>query len=323
MRRGAVTAPEVSAMLKLDLMSLRLFVAVCEAGSISRVAQQESIVISAISKRLAQLEDRLGVRLMDRQKSGVAPTPSGLMLLEHARAMLVIVDDIECDIVARARVPQGQVRVFAAAASLAERVPDDVAEFLQRPEHHRIRVALEEQLSHAVVEGVRGGAATLGICWDVVDSRDLHSASYRSDHLGIVVSPDHELFGRPTVCFAETLVFPHVGLPAASNFQTTLRDAARVSEQALRYRAVVTTFDAAARLARAGVGVAIAPREVALKHGQTADPSFIPLSDSWAKRRFIVCCRNYDQLSAAARLLFDHLASYAVRSPCDQVKPLD
>lgn len=300
-----------SPMLHLDLVSLRLFVAVCEAGSLSRVAEKEALVVSAISKRLAQLEDRLGARLLDRSTTGVQATPVGLTLLEHARAMLALVDDIERDIVVRSRVPQGQVRVFTAAAALAEHVPDDIAAFLQQPRHQAIRVAVEEQLSHAVVEGVRSGAATLGICWDVVDSRDLHVAPYRSDHLGIVASPGHPLAGLRSVRFAETLDHPQVGLPAASNFQVTLREAARLSEHRLSYRAVVSTFEAAARLARAGVGVAIVPREVALKHRPADDPTFVPLADGWARRRFIVCCRSHEQLSAAARLLFDHLAAQA------------
>lgn len=299
-------------MLSVDPVSLRMFVAVCEAGSISRAAEKENVVVSAISKRLAQLEDRLGVRLLDRTKSGVIATPAGLVLLEHARAMLVLMEDIEHDVMSHSRQARGQVRVFAAAASLAEHVPEDIAAFLNLPAHAEIRVAIEEQLSHAVMDGVRRGAATLGICWDVVDTGDVHSATYRTDHLGIAVAPGHEFADRTSIGFAETLGCPHIGLPAASNFQSTLRDAARLSHQVLRYRAVVTTFEAAARLAMAGVGVAIVPQEVALKLG-TANGRFIPLSDPWAQRRFIVCCRSYDELSPAARLLFDHLAASATR----------
>ena len=313
----------MSLVLNLDLISLRMFVLVCEAGSLTRVAQTEALVVSAISKRIAQLEDRLGARLLDRRLSGVVPTPAGLTLLEHARAMLVIVDDIERDIVVGARLPRGLVRVFAAAAALAEQVPDDVAEFLKEPAHDGIRVSVEERLSHGVIEGVRSGAATLGICWDVVDSGDLHTAPYRTDHLGVVVTDDHPLAGRASVSFAETLAYNHIGLPAASNFQTTLRDAARVSDQVLHYRAVVETFEAAARLARAGIGVAIVPREVALKNlpAATCERGFVPLADSWAQRRFIVCCRNRDQLSTAAGRLFDFLTLRASDRPSVQTPP--
>ena len=78
-------------MRDLDLQTLRLFAAVCEQRSIARVAEQESIVGSAISKRLAQLEDTVGTPLLLRKRRGVVPTPAGETLLEHARTMLASV----------------------------------------------------------------------------------------------------------------------------------------------------------------------------------------------------------------------------------------
>ena len=59
-------------MKDLDLTSLRYFVAVCETSNITRAAEQEHIVASAISKRLAQLESDLGVPLLERRRHGVA-----------------------------------------------------------------------------------------------------------------------------------------------------------------------------------------------------------------------------------------------------------
>eukprot|EP01036_Dinobryon_divergens_P048481 gene48481-65038_t len=89
-------------MRDLDLQTLRLFAAVCEQRSIARVAEQESIVGSAISKRLAQLEDTVGTPLLLRKRRGVVPTPAGETLLEHARTMLASVGQIERDMAAYA-----------------------------------------------------------------------------------------------------------------------------------------------------------------------------------------------------------------------------
>ena len=89
-------------MRDLDLQTLRLFAAVCDQRSIARVAEQESIVGSAISKRLAQLEDTVGTPLLLRKRRGVVPTPAGETLLEHARTMLASVGQIERDMAAYA-----------------------------------------------------------------------------------------------------------------------------------------------------------------------------------------------------------------------------
>ena len=75
-------------MRDLDLTTLRLFVSVCETGNIARAGEKASIVGSAISKRLAQLEDTVGTPLLVRKRHGVQPTAAGQTLLEHARTML-------------------------------------------------------------------------------------------------------------------------------------------------------------------------------------------------------------------------------------------
>ena len=51
-------------MRDLDLTSLRLFVAVCDSRNIARAAADASLVGSAVSKRLAQLEEQLGTPLL-------------------------------------------------------------------------------------------------------------------------------------------------------------------------------------------------------------------------------------------------------------------
>src|SRR3546814_13717094 len=79
-------------MRDLDLITLRLFVAVCELRSIARAGEQSNIVGSAISKRLLALEETVGVKLLIRRRHGVVPTPAGETLLEQARAMLTSAD---------------------------------------------------------------------------------------------------------------------------------------------------------------------------------------------------------------------------------------
>ena len=84
-------------MRDLDLTTLRLFVTVCDTGNMSRAAEQANMVASAVSKRLAQLEDTVGTTLLMRKRHGVTPTPAGETLLEHARSMLLSVGRIERD----------------------------------------------------------------------------------------------------------------------------------------------------------------------------------------------------------------------------------
>ncbi len=314
-------------MRDLDLTSLRLFVAVCETRNIARAAEQQAIVGSAISKRLAALEATVGTPLLLRRRRGVEPTPAGETLLEHARAMLAGADRIGRDMAAYATGVRGQVRVLATVSVLAESLADDVAAFLQNPAHRDIQVGMEERISADVVRGLKEGSASVGICWDSPHGADLSGLQrrpYRSDHLAIVVPPGHPLAGHTQLAFEQALGFEHVSLPPASAAQLMLQQAAARAGRALVQRMVVSNFDAALRVVRANLAISVVPREVAQPYAGTYGLRVIPLTDPWAQRRFAICFRDEATLSAAATLLVGHLAAVAEVAEVggqDQVKP--
>ncbi len=299
-------------MRDLDLTSLRLFVSVCEHRNIARAGEQHHIVASAISKRLAQLEATVGNPLLERRRRGVVPTAAGEILLEHARAMLAGADRVARDMAAYGKGIKGQVRVLASVSSIAEFLPDDIAAFLQVPAHRDIRIDMEEALSRDLVRGVREGLAPLGICWDAADLEGLQTRAYRRDHLAIIAHPSHPIAQRRKRCaFADTLAFDHVGLPAPTAVHTMLARAAAIIGHPISYRAVVSTFDASIRCVRAGLGIAVVPREVADPVAASYGVKVLPLTDKWAQRRFAICFHDEKKLSPAARLLVGHLAALA------------
>ena len=296
-------------MRDLDLQTLRLFAAVCDQRSIARVAEQESIVGSAISKRLAQLEDTLGTPLLLRKRRGVVPTPAGETLLEHARTMLTSVGQIERDMAAYATGTRGHVRMLVTASVMAESLADDVAAFLQDPAHRDIQISMEERVSPDVVQGIREGSASIGICWDAADLSGLQTRSYRSDHLAIVAHASHPVAQLPTVRFADVLGYEFVSMPALSAVQVLLARAAAVEGKTLAHRVLVSNFDAALRVVRANLAISVVPREVAAPFASTAPVRIVPLSDAWAQRRFAICFRDEVALPPAAQLLVQHLAA--------------
>jgi DNA-binding transcriptional LysR family regulator len=298
-------------MRDLDLTTLRLFAAVCETGNIARAGEKANIVGSAISKRLAQLEDALGTPLLVRKRHGVTPTAAGHTLLEHARSIIDSSARIERDMQAYASGVRGQVRILASVSAMAESLADDVAAFLQIPAHRDIQVDMEERVSPEIVRGIREGAASLGVCWDAADVGPLQSRPYRSDHLCIVVPADHPLAARKSLRFAQTLDYEHVSLPVNSAVQVMLQRAAAQLGRSLNQRVVVTNFEAALRVVRAGLAISLVPREVAETYIKAYGLKAVPLAEPWAERRFIICFRDAQALSPAAQLLADHLTGHA------------
>lgn len=295
-------------MRDLDLTTLRLFVTVCETGNIARAGERASIVGSAISKRLAQLEDTVGTPLLVRKRHGVTPTAAGQTLLEHARSILDSTARIARDMHGYAAGVRGQVRVLASVSAMSESLADDVAAFLQLPGHGNVQVDMEERVSPEIVRGVRDGAASVGVCWDAADVGPLQIRPYRSDNLCIIVPAGHPLAARKSLCFADTLDYEHVSLPVNSAVQVMLRREAAQLGRSLNHRVVVSNFEAALRVVRAGLAISLVPREVASGFIKAYGLKAVPLDEPWAERRFIICFRDDSALAPAAQLLVDYLS---------------
>ncbi|MGE0315145.1 MAG: LysR family transcriptional regulator [Lautropia sp.] len=82
----------------MNLRQLKYFVKVVEAGSMTRAAEQLFVAQPALGMQIRQLEEDVGVALLDRHSRGVTPTRAGALLLERARAILALVEQARSEV---------------------------------------------------------------------------------------------------------------------------------------------------------------------------------------------------------------------------------
>ena len=289
----------------VDFVTLRLFVAVCEEASIAHAAEREAIVPSAVSKRIADIEEAIGTPLLHRHRSGVRPPAAGAALLQHARALLRGAEKMQAELSEYATGVRGHIPICASISAIVEFLPDDIGAFLSC--HDNIKVDMEERVSIQVVRAVEEDSNVIGVCWDFADTGDLQTIPYKSDHLTAVVPHDHPLAGRDAVSFEETLAFDHVGQHPDSMMNLFLRRVAAKAGKPVANRIHVTTFEAACRIVRAGLAISIIPAEAIQTRQPDPGVRAIPLTDAWAHRRFVICVRDFEALPLPSRLLVDFL----------------
>ena len=294
----------------LDPISLQHFIAVCEEGSIARAAEREALVASALSKRVAALEAEVGVPLLIRRRHGAEPTPAGQALLARAREVLTGLDALRVELGAFGQGIQGSARVLASPSVLAERLPDDIAAFLEQ--HPGIHIALDERMSPDIVRGVREGNADVGVLWDLIaDLSGLDALPYHTDRLCVALSPSHPLARRPSLSYADTLDQPSINIIPGGQMDQLLRRQAALLGRLPSHRMHVSSLDAACRMIAAGLGLAVLPLEAAAPHAGAGRLVLVPLAEPWAVRRFVVVTRGMPLLSAPARLLVESLRAAA------------
>ncbi|HWL81033.1 MAG TPA: LysR family transcriptional regulator [Roseomonas sp.] len=291
--------------MHLELTDLRLFLAILEAGSITAGAARVNLALAAASTRIRMLEARAGVTLLERGRRGVRPTPAGLALLHHARAVQAQVARLEAELKDHAGGARGLVRLPANGAACAEFLPEVLPAFLAA--HPLIDVEPEEKPSHAVLDAVATGAAELGIAaaWALEGRSDLLGSPFRTDRLVLVAPRGHPLASGPALRLGEALAAEFVGLGAGSALQVHLLAQAARLGGALRLRTQAPGFDAACRMVAAGVGVAILPEIAARRHRRSL--AIRRLAEPWAVRRLLLCTRVGATLTPQARSLLAHL----------------
>ncbi len=289
---------------RIDLISLQLFVAICEEGTLTRAADREAIAASALSKRLTELEECFGTSLFVRHTKGMIPTPAGETLLHHARSMLLSVAKMGAEIGEYAQGTRGHIRMLANISAIVEFLPDDLQSFFAV--HGAVKIDLEELLSASVVRGVEEGLGEIGICVATTESRDLAVRPYRSDRLVLAVPRGHPLAARSSISFVESLEYDHIGFHSDSAIYTRSRVAAAQAGKSVKLRIHVPGFDAVCRMVQCGLGVGLIPDRAFEVVAGGMDIKAIPLDDEWAGRELKIVLRDPTNLSPATRLLIKH-----------------
>jgi molybdate transport repressor ModE-like protein len=295
--------------MRFDLTDLSLFRHVVEAGSITHGAERANLALAAASTRIRNMEDALGAPLLQRSRQGVAPTPAGRTLLQHARAILRQAERLREDLGAYAGGHAGQVKVLSNTNALTEFLPEVLSSFLAA--YPQVSVDLEERLSDEIVGLIAEGVGDIGIVAGTVDAGALTTYPFRSDRFVLVVAQDHPWAQRRTVAFAEVLDQDFVGLDRASALQRFLATKAERIGRPLRLRVQLRSFDAVCRLVECKVGIGIVPATTARRAAKGMAIKAIDLTDPWAARDLTICIRDVAALAPYARALVDHLRAPA------------
>lgn len=290
---------------RLDLLTLRVVIAVAESGSISAGSDRLHLAVAAASARISSLEAELGVRIFERSPRGVELTSAGRLLVQRGRALLADADQLVTDLGDWSLGLAGHVRMQANASALLEILPARLEAFARS--HPRIRVDVEERMSPEIAIAVLEGSADVGVVDVLTPSQGIECLPFFRDSLALVVPGGHALAGRDTVRLGDLLEQSFVVVAGPNAVSTRLFNAASALGQTIKVRLQMRSFDAACRMVAAGLGVAVLPREAVVPQLQHLALRAIPLAEDWAHRTHYLALRTGTDAPAAARTLVEAL----------------
>lgn len=291
--------------MRYNLTSLQILVAVAEERNLTRAAARSHLAPSAVSKRVAELEDQAGAPLFVRSARGMSLTPAGQSMLHYARQMLRTMQQMEDELHGYSAGVKGHVRIHAITSALGQFLPEDLKRFTER--YPLVRLDIEERVGAAIVRAVEDGSADLGIVAGRTPAGALQQFPYRGDELVLAVPAGHPLATRGSVGLHEALAFEFIGPHLDSSLHALLTGEAAALGMPMQQRIRVSSFDCMCRMIACGMGIGILPRGIVAPHLAALPIVALPLDAPWAVRSLAIAVRDFDALPAVAKALLDEL----------------
>ena len=245
----------------LETRHLRLVQAIADAGGVTRAGDRLHLTQSAVSRQLAELEDRLGLALFARVKKRLVITPAGSHLLGASRRILDDLVTAERELKVRAGAAERwPLRVSTACHTCYHWLPPALRTFQSRHPDADLRIVLDATPDPIPV--LLRGELELAVVHAEVRRRELVVEPLFDDEVVAVVAPEHRFASRGWLegadLHGETLLAFGSAGPDALWFRKTFLGRAVPRE----LRAVPIT-EVMMELVKADVGIAIVHRWIA------------------------------------------------------------
>lgn len=292
----------------MELRHLRYFVAVAEEKNFTRAAQRLYIAQPPLSRQIQQLEEDLGVALIEKGSRPLRLTEAGRFFLAHAKPLLEQVRDLKA-MTQRVGQVELTLSVGFVASTLYGQLPEIVRRYRER--YPEVEVALHEMTTVEQLAALKEGRIDVGFGRLKSEDSSIRRILLREERMVVALPPGHRLALRAggvrlTDLVNETLlVYPKAPRPSFADQVLVIFSEANLTPA---HVTELRELQIAMGLVAAGQGVSIVPESVqGMHHGNVA---YRKLDDKHAFSPILFSVRYMDRSPELAAMLATVYAIY-------------
>jgi DNA-binding transcriptional LysR family regulator len=296
----------------MDIKKLDVFCKVVELKSFTKAAEAAQLSQPTVSEHLRNLEEELGVKLVDRLGREVEPTPVGRLLYSHAVRLLRLQQETLQAVAQFNGALSGEVRIGASTIPGTYILPGLLGSFCRL--HPAVKPLVQISDSRATAARVIDGTFDLGLVGAIWNERSLEWTALFSDTLVVAVSPGHSLAARPSLAINELCHHPFILREPGSGTRKIL---ARILEQHgfketdLDDVAVLGSNEAIKEAVKAKLGISMLSARSIAEDVQEGKLAAVSLEQIVTERPIYLIQRKNREPSPVAAVLIDFLRASA------------
>ncbi len=254
--------PRAQAQLDLDravtLRQLRTFKTVADASSFSLAAQRLKLSQPSVSYQVKELEEALGLPLLDRLGKRVKLTEAGTVLYGYARRMLDVLDEATVAVEELRGIKRGSLRVGASTTVGIYLLPAALGAFKKL--HPGLVISLEIGTRTRVQDQVLRNELDLAVVGPASRDSELAIIPFLSDELVVVAPAGHPLAGKRSLTLKDLAGEPFIMREASSGSRWSLEKEARKEGAKLQVAMELGSNGAIKHAVESGLGLAVISR---------------------------------------------------------------
>lgn len=297
---------------QVDSEALNTFLTVYRSGGVSNAAKVLHRSQPAISRRIALLEQDLGVPLFERVSGRTVLSDAGRVMVPYAERAVAATQDAENAVRSLTRSNSGPV-ALAVVGTLAG---GGLAAIMRRfaREHPDVTLTLRTARSAEVSDLILRGEATVGLRYDFDRSSDLDYERLFAERLVVVCAPDHPRAGRRVAKLAELRHERWIAFPEVPGRREISASHIFALFQTHGLGEVdwtpVDSLTAQKRLIESGFGIALLAPSTVADELKARTIATIAVGDLAASHHIVAVTRRGGFLSAASRRLLDMIRAH-------------
>ena len=248
-------------MLKMDFSfrELEVFCKVVELESFSKAAEAVFLVQASVSERIASLEKKIGIRLLDRLGRKVVPTAAGELLYKHAVLLLEMKETAQLEIEKFLGLQQGEISMGGSTIPGEYILPNLIGKFSKKYPHLAVKLKIAD--SSEIENQVLKGKLEIGVIGSKSSHANLLCQKLWEDELVLAVPVGHPWARRKSVTVQELREVPFIlreeGSGTLKILETHLRESGDDGSRALQVAARFGSSTAVKEGIKSGLGLSI------------------------------------------------------------------
>ena len=285
---------------------MRIFEAVGRLASISRAAAELNLTQPAVSMQVKQLEDQIGLPLIDLVGKRLVLTEAGQELLGHAREIAAKLIDLKAAMDQFRGLERGMLRV-AVVSTVSYFLPRLIKDFTRN--HPGVRISLQVANRDAVLAALAEKRTDLAITGRPPESADVVARHVMDNPLVVIAEPRHALADRDHI--PVHLLGEEVMIAREQGSGTQAAVEGFFTEHGVEYRAAceVSGNEAVKQAVQVGLGIGIVPAQTIELELETKRLAVLPVEGFPIKRKWYLLHRAGGRLPLVSKAFCDLLLS--------------